>query len=57
MKTTIVYFDGQLENGTFVQNAAVEVPEDYTMNQLVTAIKNQGYTSFTTRTMKTLVKI
>lgn len=57
MKTTIVYFDGQLETGTFIQNATVEVPEDYTMNQLVTAIKNQGYASFMTRTMKTLVKI
>lgn len=57
MKTTIVYFDGQLETGTFIQNATVEVPEDYTMNQLVTAIKNQGYASFMTRAMKTLVKI
>lgn len=52
-----VYFNGQLENGAFIQNATVIVPEDYTMNQLVTAIKNRGFTSFMTRTMRTLVEI
>lgn len=54
---TTVYFDGQLECGAYIQNAMVVVPEDYTMNQLVTAIKNAGYISFMTRTMRTLVEI
>lgn len=57
MKTTMVYFNGQLECGAYIQNARVEVPEDYTMNQLVTAIKNAGYVSFMTETMKRLVEI
>lgn len=52
-----VYFNGQLESGAFIQNAMVIVPEDYTMNQLVTAIKSRGYTSFMKRTMHTLVEI
>lgn len=52
-----VYFDGQLECGAYIQNAKVILPEDYTMNQLVTAIKNAGYVSFMTRTMKILVEI
>lgn len=54
---TTIYFNGQLECGAYIQNAMVIVPEDYTMNQLVTAIKNAGYISFMTRTMRTLVKI
>lgn len=54
---TKVYFDGQLECGAYIQNAMVIVPEDYTMNQLVTAIKDAGYVSFMTRTMRILVEI
>ena len=37
--------------------ASVIVPEDYTMNQLVQAIKNAGYTAFRTETMKRIVEI
>lgn len=54
---TTVYFNGQLECGAYIQNAMVIVPEDYTMNQLITAIKNAGYVSFMTRTMRTLFEI
>lgn len=55
--TTKVYFNGQLKSGAYIQGAFVEVPEEYTMNQLVKAIKARGYTSFMTQTMKTLVQI
>lgn len=54
---TTVYFNGQLECGAYIQNAMVVVPEDYTMNQLVTAIKNAGYVRFMTNSMRTLVEI
>lgn len=57
MKYTKVYFDGQLESGAFIKNAMVTVPKDYSMNQLVKAIKEAGYISFMTQTMRTLVKI
>lgn len=52
-----VYFNGQTNNGAFIYGAMVTVHEDYTMNELVTAIRNAGYVSFMTETMKTLVKI
>lgn len=52
-----VYFNGQTKNGSFIYDAMVTVPEDYTMNQLVKAIRNAGYISFMTATMKRLVKI
>lgn len=57
MKQVKVYFDGQRESGAYVQGAMVVVNEDYTMNQLVNAIKEEGYVSFMTDTMKILVKI
>ena len=57
-ETTIkVYFDGETEMGCYIQNAMVVLPEDYTMNQLVTAIKNAGYTRFMLPTMKRLVEV
>ena len=37
--------------------ASVILPEDYTMNQLVQAIKAAGYSAFRTETMKVLVDI
>lgn len=37
--------------------ASVILPEDYTMNQLVQAIKTAGYIAFRTETMKILVEI
>jgi len=54
---TKVYFNGQLESGAYIQNACVIINEDYTMNQLVTAIRKAGYVSFMTQTMNSLVKI
>ena len=54
---TTVYFDGQLASGAYIQNACVTINEDYTMNQLVTAIREAGYVSFMTQTMNKLVKI
>lgn len=56
-KMVKVYFDGQRESGAYVQNACVWLNEDYTMLQLVNAIKESGYVSFMTDTMKRLVKI
>lgn len=52
-----VYFEGQLECGAYIKSASVEVPEDYTMNQLVSAIRNRGFISFMTETMHRLVEI
>lgn len=52
-----VYFDGQRESGAFVQGASVTVNEDYTMRQLVNAIKAAGYVSFATDTMRRLAKV
>ena len=54
---TTVYFDGQLVSGAYIQNAYVTVDEDYTMNQLVTTIREAGYVAFMTQTMNRLVKI
>ena len=56
-KMVRVYFDGERESGAYVQNDFVTVGEDYTMLQLVTAIKNAGYVSFATETMKRLAKV
>lgn len=36
---------------------SVKMPEEYTMNQLVEAIKFLGYSMFKTETMKVFVKI
>ena len=52
-----VYFNGETEMGCYIQNTMVVLPEDYTMNQLVTAIKNAGYTRFMLPTMKRLVDL
>lgn len=57
MKTMKVYFNGNLECGAFIQNAVVEVPEDYTMRQMVEAIKHAGYISFKLPSMKRSVFI
>ena len=57
MKQVTVYFNGELECGAFIQNAMVIVNEDYTMLQLVTAIKEAGYKTFMTGTMKRLAKV
>ena len=57
IKMIKVYFDGETEMGCYIKNAMVVLPEDYTMNQLVTAIKNAGYTRFMLSTMKRLVEV
>lgn len=52
-----VYFYGITEMGCCIQNACVFVPNDYTMNQLVTAIKEAGYKAFKLNTMRIFVEI
>lgn len=52
-----IYFDGARESGALVLNAVVVLPEGWGMSQLVRAIKEAGYVSFMTRTMKRFVKI
>lgn len=52
-----IYFDGQTTSGAYIQNAFVWVSDDYTMLQLVNAIKENDFVSFKTRTMNRLVTI
>lgn len=52
-----VYFDGITEMGCVIKNAMVVVPEDCTMNQMVNAIKANGYKMFMLETMKRFVEI
>ena len=52
-----VYFDGETSYGSFIYGASVILPVDYTMNQLVTAIKDSGYRTFKLGTMRRLAKI
>ena len=52
-----VYFNGTTESGCYIQNAMVVLHEDYTMNQLVKAIKEAGYINFMLPTMKRLVEV
>jgi hypothetical protein len=57
MKTMKICFDGTLECGALIQNAVVEVPEDYTMRNMVEAVKEAGYSSFKLPSMKKFVSI
>nr|DAL50896.1 MAG TPA_asm: hypothetical protein [Caudoviricetes sp.] len=52
-----VYFNGLTEYGSCIYDAVVFVPEDYTMNQLVSAIKEEGYSAFMLPSMRRFVKI
>lgn len=53
-----IYFDGITSAyGCFIQNACVTLPEDYTMNQLVSAIKNRGYQKFKLRSMNAFAEV
>ena len=52
-----IYFDGMTEGGSYIQSASVLVPEDYTMLQLVQAIKACGYIKFKTKTMRVLANV
>lgn len=54
---TRVYFEGITEMGCVIKNAMVMVNDDWTMNELVTAIKNQRYTHFMLDTMKRFVEV
>lgn len=54
---TKIYFYGITEMGSCIQDAMVVVPEDYTMNQLVQAIKAAGYKMFKLNTMKVFAKV
>lgn len=54
---TKVYFDGVTkEYGSYVQNACVILPEDYTMTQFINAIKDR-YQMFKLPSMKKLVSL
>ena len=53
-----VYFDGETDKyGAYVQGACVWVSDDYTMTELVKAIKAAGYATFMTVTMRRLAKV
>lgn len=57
-ETTVrVHFDGELACGAYIKSASVVLPKDYTMHQLVSAIRNRGFISFMTETMGRLVDI
>ena len=57
MKMIKVYFTGITEMGCCIYGASVFVPEDYTMNQMVQAIKEAGYKMFMLNTMKRFVAV
>lgn len=53
-----VYFDGiTSEYSCYIQNACVILPEDYTMNQMVSAIKDNGYRKFKLPSMKVFAEV
>lgn len=55
--TIKVYFDGITNMGCCIKNARVEVNEDYTMRQIVNAIKEAGYQMFKLDSMNRFVKV
>lgn len=53
-----VYFDGEMDKyGAYVQGVSVTVSDDYTMTELVKAIKAKGFATFKTDTMRRLAKV
>ena len=52
-----VYFDGITEMGSCIKCACMELPEDYTMTQVVAEVKRLGYQMFKLDTMKRFVKV
>lgn len=53
-----IYFIGETEKyGEYVQGACVTVSDDYTMTELVRAIKNAGYSTFMVDGMRRLAKV
>ena len=58
LKMKKVYFDGVTDKyGAYVQGACVTVSDDYTMTELVRAIKAAGYKAFMTSNMSRLAKV
>ena len=52
-----VFFNGVLNCGAFIYGASVTVREDYTMSEIVKAIKAAGYKEFMLDGMKRLAKV
>lgn len=52
-----VYFDGETKHGAYVKDACVEVSEDYTMVEIVRAIKDAGYKTFMFGEMRSLARV
>lgn len=56
-----LYFNGELSmscgGSAYIQGAKVIVPQDPTMNQIITAIREAGYISFKLPGMRKLVRI
>lgn len=56
-KMTKVYFNGITEMGSCITNAMVVVPEDYTMSEIVRAIKANGYRYFLLEGMRRYAEV
>lgn len=61
-KMVTVYFNGETIckkdcGGNYVQGVDVDLPEEYTMNDLVRAIWKRGFQTFCTGNMKHLEKV
>ena len=56
-KETEVVFNGVLNCGAFIYGASVIVPEDYTMLEIVKAIKEAGYKEFMLPSMRCLASV
>ena len=56
-KQTEVFFNGVLNCGAFIYGASVIVPEDYTMLEIVNAIKEAGYKEFMLPSMRRLARV
>lgn len=52
-----VYFDSVLECGAVIKNDMVVLPEDWTMTQLVKALKANGVKMFKLETMRVFAKV
>lgn len=57
MEFVTVYFNGVLDCGAYIYGAEISLPENYTMNQLVKAMKENGYKAFMLETMRRLYYI
>lgn len=52
-----VYFDSVLECGAVIKNDMVVLPKDWTMTQLVKALKADGVKMFKLETMRVFAKV